>query len=61
MRLFGVKKQFLVEATIFLEGRDLNDAKEKADSIDLERATYLQQRAECVLEVIEDNVIGSDI
>lgn len=61
MRLFGVKKQFLVEATIYLEGRDLNDAKEKAGSIDLERATYLQQRAECVLEVIEDNVIGSDI
>lgn len=61
MRLFEVKKQFLVEATIYLEGRDLNDAKEKADSIDLERATYLQQRAECDLEVIEDNVIGSDI
>ena len=61
MRLFEVKKQFLVEATIYLEGRDLNDAKEKADSIELERAQELESCGECDLEVIEDNVIGSDI
>ena len=61
MRLFEVKKQYVIETVIYQEGYDLNDAKEKADSIDFERAQELERCGECDLEVIEDSVIGSDI